>query len=91
MTGAVSGLRYALTDSNLVASRAARIFIGQMAEHGQIMLGVNDTILEEAHRAIRIRSGHDTPSKVVGRYIASHTNRTRQEGYIPGHKRIPAV
>lgn len=56
MTGAVSGLRYALIDSNLIASRAARIFIGQMAEHGQIMLGVNDTILEEAHRAIRNRT-----------------------------------
>ena len=35
MTGAVSGLRYALIDSNLIASRAARIFIGQMAEHGK--------------------------------------------------------
>ena len=45
MPSADSGLRHALIDSNLIASRAARIFIGQLAEHGQIMLGVNDTIL----------------------------------------------
>ena len=47
MPSADSGLRHALIDSNLIASnliasRAARIFIGQLAEHGQIMLGVND-------------------------------------------------
>ena len=41
MPSADSGLRHALIDSNLIASRAARIFIGQLAEHGQIMLGVN--------------------------------------------------
>ena len=56
MPSADSGLRHALIDSNLIASRAARIFIGQLAEHGQIMLGVNDTILEEARRALRNRT-----------------------------------
>ena len=56
MPGADSGLRHALIDSNLLTSRAARIFIGQLAEHSQIIMGVNDTILEEAHRAIRNRT-----------------------------------
>ncbi len=32
MRGADSGLRHALIDSNLLTSRAARIFIGQLAE-----------------------------------------------------------
>ena len=55
MTGADTGQRHALVDSNVIFSRAARTFIGQLAEHGQIVLGVNDYILYETRKAIQKR------------------------------------